>query len=50
MLAKYSAFKFWNTYSRTLSWGSSVSIVSDYRLEDCAIEVQSPAEAKGFFL
>jgi hypothetical protein len=27
-------------------WGSSVSIVSDYRLEDRAIGVRSPAEAK----
>jgi hypothetical protein len=30
--------------------GSSVSIVSGYGLDDCAIEVRSPAEAKGFFL
>jgi hypothetical protein len=30
--------------------GSSVSIVSGYGLDDRAIEVQSPAEAKGFFL
>jgi hypothetical protein len=30
--------------------GSSVSIVSDYGLDDRAIEVRSPAEAKGFFL
>jgi hypothetical protein len=29
---------------------SSVSIVSGYRLDDRAIEVRSPAEAKGFFL
>jgi hypothetical protein len=29
---------------------SSVSIVSGYGLDDRAIEVQSPAEAKGFFL
>jgi hypothetical protein len=28
--------------------GSSVSIVSDYRLENLAIEVRSPAEAKDF--
>jgi hypothetical protein len=32
------------------SRGSSVSIVSDYGLDDRAIEVRSPAEAKGFFL
>jgi hypothetical protein len=30
--------------------GSSGSIVSDYGLDDRAIEVQSLAEAKGFFL
>jgi hypothetical protein len=30
--------------------GSSVSIVSGYGLHDRAIEVRSPAEAKGFFL
>jgi hypothetical protein len=30
--------------------GSSVSIVSDYGLDDRAIELQCPAEAKGFFL
>jgi hypothetical protein len=29
--------------------GSSVSIVSGYGLDDRAIEVRSPAEAKGFF-
>jgi hypothetical protein len=31
-----------------LVWGSSVSIVSAYRLDDRAIEGQSPAEAKDF--
>jgi hypothetical protein len=30
--------------------GSSVSIVSGYGLDYRAIEVRSPAEAKGFFL
>jgi hypothetical protein len=30
--------------------GSSVSTVSGYGLDDRAIEVQSHAEAKGFFL
>jgi hypothetical protein len=30
--------------------GSSVSIVSGYGLDDRAIEVRSPAEAKGFVL
>jgi hypothetical protein len=29
--------------------GSSVSIVSGYGLDDRAIKVRSPAEAKGFF-
>jgi hypothetical protein len=29
--------------------GSSVSIVSGYGLDDRAIEVRSPAEAKGIF-
>jgi hypothetical protein len=32
------------------SRGSSVSIVSGYGLDDRAIEVRSPAEAKRFFL
>jgi len=30
--------------------GSSVIIVSAYRLDERAKEVRSPAEAKGFFL
>jgi hypothetical protein len=30
--------------------GSSFSIVSGYGLDDQAIEVRSPVEAKGFFL
>jgi hypothetical protein len=30
--------------------GSSVSIMSGYGLDDWAIDVRSPAEAKGFFL
>jgi hypothetical protein len=30
--------------------GSSVSIVSGYGLDDRAIEVRSPAEARGYFL
>jgi hypothetical protein len=29
---------------------SSVGVVSDYGVDDRAIEVRSPAEAKGFFL
>jgi hypothetical protein len=33
-----------------VSRGSSVSTVSGYRLDDRAIEVRSPAEAKGLFL
>jgi hypothetical protein len=32
------------------SYGSSVSIVSDYGLDDRAIGVRSPAGAKDFFL
>jgi hypothetical protein len=32
------------------SWDSSDSIVSDYRLDDLATGVRSPAEARGFFL
>jgi hypothetical protein len=32
------------------SQGSLVSIVPGYELDDQAIEVRSPAEAKGFFL
>jgi hypothetical protein len=34
----------------TVSRGSSVGIVCGYGLDDRAIEVRSPAEAKGFFL
>jgi hypothetical protein len=36
-------------YIRTNEPGSSVSRVSDYGLDDWAIEVRSPAESKGFF-
>jgi hypothetical protein len=32
----------------TRSWGSSVSIASDYGLDDRAIEVRSPVGAGGF--
>jgi hypothetical protein len=32
------------------SRGSSVSIVSDYGLDDRAVEVRTLAEARGFFL
>jgi hypothetical protein len=32
----------------TKSWGSSVSIVSGYGLDDRTIEVRSPAEARDF--
>jgi hypothetical protein len=35
---------------RTMSRVSSFSMVSDYGLDDRAIEVRSPAEARGFFL
>jgi hypothetical protein len=37
-------------YLNIVSRGSSVSTVSGYGLDDRAIEVRSPAEAKGFFL
>jgi hypothetical protein len=47
-------FVTWATYFLifSTSWselGSSISIVSGYGLDDQAIEVGSPAEAKGFF-
>jgi hypothetical protein len=35
-----------NAAKKATSQGSSVSIVSDYGLDDRAIEVRSPAEAK----
>jgi hypothetical protein len=40
------------TFSRFVErdLGSSVSIVSDYGLDDRVIQVRSPAEAKEFFL
>jgi hypothetical protein len=38
------------TYIQYTEPGSSVSIVSSYGLDDQAIEVRSPAEAKGVFL
>jgi hypothetical protein len=37
-------------YKVTTEPDSSGSIVSDYGLDDRAIGVRSPAEAKGFFL
>jgi hypothetical protein len=41
----------WRTLrGETRSRGSSVSVVPDYGLDDRAIEVQSPAEARGLFL
>jgi hypothetical protein len=46
--AKYSRFRVF-TFG-LVDQGSLVSIVSGYRLDDLAIEVRSPAEAKGFFL
>jgi hypothetical protein len=44
--ATYLTFRFLNRRSR----GSSVSTVSDYRLDDRMVGVRSPVEAKGFFL
>jgi hypothetical protein len=38
----------WYSYNFVWSWGSSVSVVSDYRLEDWATGVRSLAEAKDF--
>jgi hypothetical protein len=38
-----------HTQGNLVSLGSSVSTVSGYWLDDRAIEVRSPAEAKGFF-
>jgi hypothetical protein len=43
-------FYFGSTTAYIRSRGSSVSIVSGYGLDDRAIEVRSPAGAKGFFL
>jgi hypothetical protein len=37
-------------YTYICELGSSISIVSSYGLDDRTIEVQSPAEVKGFFL
>jgi hypothetical protein len=39
---------FWFAYSEYQELGSSVSIVSDYGLDNQAIEVRSLAETKGF--
>jgi hypothetical protein len=47
----FSAFQLYGSYYFLEEKpGSSVSIVSGYGLDDRAIEVRSPAEAKGFFL
>jgi hypothetical protein len=46
----YSVFHFVMACSYIVSRVSSVSIVSGYGLDDRAIEVRSPAAAKGFFL
>jgi hypothetical protein len=37
-------------YAKYCEPGSSVSVVSGYRLDGRAIEVRSPTETKGFFL
>jgi hypothetical protein len=42
--------KMCNGFSTRKNRGSSVIIVSRYRLDDSAIEVRSLAAAKGFFL
>jgi hypothetical protein len=46
----YTNVNYAQTYYLFRSQGSSVSTVSDYRLDDRAIEVRSPAEARAFFL
>jgi hypothetical protein len=38
----------WNCHNQSLEPGSSVRIVSDYGLDDRAIRVRSPAEARDF--
>jgi hypothetical protein len=43
-----TAYKYARNTIRYQEPGSSVNIVSDYGLDDRAIEVRSPAEAKGF--
>jgi hypothetical protein len=43
-----AVFKYQVTLNSYVIWGSSSSIVSGYRLDDRAIEVRSPAEAKDF--
>jgi hypothetical protein len=57
LLRRQSFLRYWEILSilynpkfRYDKPGSSVSIVSGYRLDDRVIEVRSPAEAKGFFL
>jgi hypothetical protein len=46
----YLCFIFYFCVLAVTELGSSVSVVFDYGLDDRAIEVQSPAEAKGYFL
>jgi hypothetical protein len=46
LLISYFIYTLFKTSQR--SWGSSVSIVSDYGLDDQAIRVRSPAEAEDF--
>jgi hypothetical protein len=47
---KQEKIKFKNTIKIISETDSSVSVVSGYGLDDRAIEVRSPAEAKRFFL
>jgi hypothetical protein len=55
-LSSYGQNSLWNSVSFVVTVsvlsepGSSVSIVSGYGLDDRAIEVRFPAEAKAFFL
>jgi hypothetical protein len=48
MIGLFSRPDKFNPHSPSRRRGSSVSIVSDYGLDDRAIEVRSPAEAKDF--
>jgi hypothetical protein len=49
-LKLFSVYFYYNLRYSKGSRGSSVSIVSGYGMDDQAIEVRSPAEARGFFL
>jgi hypothetical protein len=50
LMLNYLNLKFFHGQLHKHEPGSSVSIASGYGLDGRAIEVRSPAEAKGFFL